>query len=849
MRLSNGYAPLTQSALRDPEAEEYLGECFSTSAQAPKANWVFVGEGNGKYVQADRYTYVGQGAGEYDPLRKSTESETRGSPCLSCLTVTFMLVAGASAVSYNPDTLCAILHLDRSAFHPERWFSGKSTKERKHYCGVAGDAAIAPAHSQIENVEMWPQEKREWCCTYAGIGCPAVRQMPSFDCTAGAGLESTWSARQRAWCCAHSGVGCAYDCHRDFEKWHDSWPRAKQEWCCRRFGRGCPQKALATCGGAGPKQPAATSESSRRWCCLRFGKLCNTTAVYDCNAEWSGEWSQEKRDWCCQYRRVACGPPPLYECKYSDLSVVNLWSEKRRSWCCFHEHRACPVVSINMPEFDCTAGSHNPTDLWHPTKKKWCCQHYHRACVETTLEPPEQFDCGSDQKAWAPQQAKWCCTHEGIGCKPTYDCTVHVESLEQGWSVSQRTWCCTHRYVGCTTTSAITPSRSLLPASTTLLHTSATTSSPKFICEAGSLGKERTWSVTKKIWCCLHGGFGCAGTYSSTTTPPTTHIASPKPIVSCNLNCYGAGAKETQLPGSIGEGDGAAVHGLSMQKCRKTCYQNADCEGILYANATDKTQSLCYGRKHFHISKCQPGAPNQVTQVLKKMPWGQCAVVGDPHIITWDRVFQKDVVITDPGDYWLVRSKPLNIIGRFGFTDRFPTASSATGFAGTGPMINGHRLTVEYVGPAKGHNGFQVAWDDKRILANYPSAFSSSDGILRARAGAMNPSAFHPEGRHTIGGVEGDLPSYLFEFAPGLTIYVLTGPDNCNIVITTRKIGGGQDGYCGNFECNPDDDTISQLRRRRGMADRIPLNRSIFPDPPRAPRAIGAALHGEAAQD
>lgn len=246
---------------------------------------------------------------------------------------------------------------------------------------------------------------------------------------------------------------------------------------------------------------------------------------------------------------------------------------------------------------------------------------------------------------------------------------------------------------------------------------------------------------------------------------------------------------------------------------------------------TNKTKgvpfkTMCFGKRNIHTSRCQPGGAF-VTEILGAQPWGKCAIFGDPHVISFDRVYGPPVTMTDPGEFHLIKSDRLNIQGRFGYTRRFPTASSTTGIAVRGNLIKDHSLVVAYTGPKYGHQGFKVWWDGKRILEKYPSTFTSDDGLLQAQHDAMDPEKYHREGRHTIGGTEGLLPSYLFQLGPDLMVYVLIGPDNCNAIIETKKLEGRQDGYCGNFNCDQGDDALGALQSR-GMASPISADESIF---------------------
>jgi len=348
------------------------------------------------------------------------------------------------------------------------------------------------------------------------------------------------------------------------------------------------------------------------------------------------------------------------------------------------------------------------------------------------------------------------------------------------------------------------------------------------------LGQWWDWSATKKEWCCERYKRGCPPTSTTTTRMNFAALRAPRAqVLTCGLNCFGA--RPVELPGSVGAGSGASLNDISLEECRNVCGVTQGCEAVLFTNHTRGVpwKSMCFGKRDVHTSKCQPGGA-YLTELIGSRPWGKCAVFGDPHVITWDRVYGPPITMTDPGEYYLVKSKELSIHGRFGYTRRFPTASSTVGIAVGGPLIKDHLLVVTYVGPEQGYKGFRVFWDGQPVLTQYPSHFASTDGVLRASHDAMDPQKYHREGRHTIGGTGGLLPSYYFRFAADLNVYVLLGPDNCNAVIETRKVHGKQDGYCGNFNCDKNDDSLESLRKR-GMMDPIPAEQSLFQHSSRPP--------------
>lgn len=114
--------------------------------------------------------------------------------------------------------------------------------------GPPGD----PFNCAIDVYEMWGASKKQWCCSVHHICGPVTTSLP-YDCAAGFwNWQNGWSVGKKQWCCQNQGKGCPaapggcvttsapYDCDAGFWNWHNGWSVAKKQWCCQNTGKGCP---------------------------------------------------------------------------------------------------------------------------------------------------------------------------------------------------------------------------------------------------------------------------------------------------------------------------------------------------------------------------------------------------------------------------------------------------------------------------------------------------------------------------------------------------------------------------------------------------------------------------------
>jgi len=307
------------------------------------------------------------------------------------------------------------------------------------------------------------------------------------------------------------------------------------------------------------------------------------------------------------------------------------------------------------------------------------------------------------------------------------------------------------------------------------------------------------------------------------------------------LNCYGTAAIPVEMPGSTG-GSNAAIPDLTLEECRAACRNDKDCEAIVH-QSTGK--GMCYGKRDVHTSGAEGGCQVQdpyITEMLCGEPWGKCTLLGDPHITPFDRKmlgsypasapyeYMVPINMYDHGEYQVVTSSQITIHGRFGYTSVYTSAASTLGVAATGPLLHGHTIAVAYVGPrpqSPAYRGWKVTWDGTEILAAFPSTFQRKD--INATFATMEPTNFAVRARSTIGSEPGPLPSYVFNLGvmQEVQLYVLPGDELCNVVVTMRRIPG-QDGLCGNFNCDWNDDSQASLKSK-GLLYPIATAQSLFP--------------------
>jgi hypothetical protein len=205
---------------------------------------------------------------------------------------------------------------------------------------------------------------------------------------------------------------------------------------------------------------------------------------------------------------------------------------------------------------------------------------------------------------------------------------------------------------------------------------------------------------------------------------------------------------------------------------------------------------------------------------------GQCAIWGDPHIITFDvsakrkrqhpvreaffrtRGWKSDQLsIYDEGTFWLVRSQRVHIQARYWHNKTHPDWTNLGALAIGGPFLENNTLIIR---PLKG----ALTWNGNEILATLPSQFSNK--YVRAR---YRRDAELVQNGLSGPGVEVELPDGV-----SLTVNRWMRSLAAKIVMCPQK--DGQAGQCGNFNGNDKDDIDEAVAPQDGH--RVPESAWLF---------------------
>jgi len=187
-------------------------------------------------------------------------------------------------------------------------------------------------------------------------------------------------------------------------------------------------------------------------------------------------------------------------------------------------------------------------------------------------------------------------------------------------------------------------------------------------------------------------------------------------------------------------------------------------------------------------------------------PRGVCRVFGDPHVKTFDGTHAS---FYSAGEYWLVRSSTVWIQARYAPTPVTNGLSVVKEVAIGGPFLqsgDGKRNILRISALTASFNG-------QPIITGFPDQFSNADPAIRVVTDGSGEVLQQGRAGKDMHVVHVSLP-----LAVDLQINRWNEPgegDYLNVKIE-MSMQPSQDGHCGNFNGNPDDDTRPLIRARIG---------------------------------
>lgn len=200
------------------------------------------------------------------------------------------------------------------------------------------------------------------------------------------------------------------------------------------------------------------------------------------------------------------------------------------------------------------------------------------------------------------------------------------------------------------------------------------------------------------------------------------------------------------------------------------------------------------------------GAVGTPSTTLPAAPAGPrtCRVYGDPHVLTFDG---RKVSFYSTGEYWLVKSFPVAIQARYMPTPITNGLSVTKVIAIGGDMMGGHllRISAQY-----------AMWDEEAILTDFPSEWTSASPPVSV--------VYDAEGEYLQEGRQGkELRVVKVSLPMGVSMQInrWNEPgegDYMNVKIFLSGPLPNQDGQCGNFNGDPEDDSRAALKQRLGSS-------------------------------
>jgi len=210
-----------------------------------------------------------------------------------------------------------------------------------------------------------------------------------------------------------------------------------------------------------------------------------------------------------------------------------------------------------------------------------------------------------------------------------------------------------------------------------------------------------------------------------------------------------------------------------------------------------------------------------------------CVIWGDPHVLTFDEQVRRNkqhpmkeaffrthnwkenqVTVNQAGTFYLVKSRRVNIQGRYESNRTNPNVTNLVEVAVSGEFLRGNTLKV-------GIEGDKIYFNEEEILKEMPSTFykwHASERYIAAK--------YHKDSQMVKNGQKG--PGIDIELPEGMRMTINRWKQNLAVSISMCPQRGGQEGHCGNYNGNPDDDTATAMQQRPQNFVKIANKASLF---------------------